>query len=131
VQNVSKYPVLENAIVRAAVIISPRLPDSLQENQLFMHRYEWQTSGGVVPVALSPGAIYRLHVDTVYNNPLEDGKQIESGQKVVYVVTEARDYLGAMPVSQSCWYIAAPQWDRFQLCYGHNGIGAPVSPPPS
>ena len=124
VRNPTGVAVVGGAIVLAAIIVSPHLPNSEQENALFAQRAEWQSGGGIIPRDMPPGSIYKVNASSAPVSP-DEYKKLELGKNVVYVVTEiwASDRLGVLPGSESCWYIQPPQWEQFHTCFGHNGIG--------
>jgi len=124
VQNLTNQAVYENAIVRAAIIVSPLLADSEKETTLYSLRPEWQSGGGIIPREMPSGSIFLVTARGDFSS-FDEYKELENGSKVIYVVTEiwARDHLGVLPATESCWYVQPPQWDKFHLCFGHNGFG--------
>jgi hypothetical protein len=129
VRNVGSKPILPCAILRGAIIISPWLSGSEEENQLFIKRYEWQ-EGGKRQVNCdtdwNPGVekTYSIQANVSVDGP-DDWTSLMLGDKLWYVVSRLYyqdwDSETALPPIENCVYFRAqqPEW-HFDKCFGHN-----------
>jgi hypothetical protein len=126
VKNYSSIPTVGTTVVLIGIIPSVLLPDSVSEDKLFQYRPEWQYGGGMKDNILGPGDTFNAKANYGWGISLDEWAALNSGREVVYVVTEtdSGDRLGRLPPVRSCWYVQAPDWINFHLCFGHNGLAA-------
>jgi hypothetical protein len=126
VGNIGRYNILPTALMLDAIIPSEQYMTAKEEDELFKPRPEWMGSGPLITWenTIAPGEVLpAVHKVYPWALSLNEWKNLEDGKEVIYLVTKTvavRDKFGRLPISETCWYATASDWQHMQKCFGHN-----------